>query len=293
VSPRSLDLLFSATQAPPGASEGPRPLSSLHRIYFAFVAVFALWVGVWGGFVPERVAMALPWPVPPLHARVIGAMYLSGLVLMASCFRRRWVHEVAVGLRMAIVWTGMLLFASLLHLGQFDPANPRVWFWFFAYVTFPLAGAWLAWHDRAAEAVAANAAAAAPVPGWVRTTLIAFGASFCVLAALPFLAPQAMLAHWPWKASLLLIQIYAGPCLSLGVGSLLLARPRHAVEIRSAALGMATFLGLVLLASCWHRALFNAASLSAAVWFSALVVATAALLAVLASRLRAAHGAGS
>lgn len=273
-----------------GASAEPQPLTTPHRVYFAFVAGFALWVGVWGTLLPQRVAMALPWAVPPLHARVIGAMYLSGLVLMATCWRRRWVHEVAVGLRMAAVWTGMLLLASLLHLGQFDAANPRVWFWFFAYITFPLGGAWLAWRDRAALAAAAAApSVAAPAPRWMSALLLVLGASFCALAALLFLAPQTMQAAWPWKASVLLIQIYAGPCLSLGIGGLLLARPRHAVEIEPTALGMATFVVLVLLMSVVHRGLFDMSSASAQVWFTLLALASGALLAVVASRLRAAR----
>lgn len=277
-----------AAAAHTSAPAGRQPLSTLHRVYFAFVGGFALWVGVWGTFLPGQVAMALPWQVPPLHARVIGAMYLSGLVLMATCWRRRWVHEVAVGLRMATVWTGMLLLASLLHLGQFDAANPRVWFWFFAYITFPLCGAWLAWRDRAALSARAITAEVAPAPRWMSALLIVLGVAFCAIAALLFLAPQAMQAVWPWKASVLLIQIYAGPCLSLGVGGLLLARPLHAGEIDTSAVGMATFVILVLLASVLHRALFDMASLSALVWFTLLVGASAALLAVVASRLRAA-----
>ncbi len=61
---------------------------------------------------------------------------------------------------LAAVWTGMLLLASLLHLQEFDANNPRVCFWFFAYLLF--------------------------------------------------LAPQTMTQVWPWKASVLLLQIYAG-----------------------------------------------------------------------------------
>ncbi|HSV84232.1 MAG TPA: hypothetical protein VLK85_33945, partial [Ramlibacter sp.] len=244
----------AASAADPAARR--RPLSALHHLYFAMVAAFALWVGAWGSLLPARVAMALPWPVPPLHARVIGAMYLSGLVLMLLCWRRRWVDEVAVGLRMATVWTGMLLLASLQHLGQFDPANPRVWFWFFAYVTFPLGGAWLAWRDRSwwDRSSLPVAAVAVQSPLWARHILRVLGLSFCALAALLFLAPQTMQAAWPWKTSVLLIQIYAGPCLSLGVGSLLLARPRHAAEIAAGATGMLSWVLLVLLASCLHRA---------------------------------------
>ena len=55
-----------------------------HRVYFALVGSFALWVGIWGYFVPAEVARAIPWQVTPLHARFLGAMYLSGMVLMGE-----------------------------------------------------------------------------------------------------------------------------------------------------------------------------------------------------------------
>lgn len=262
------------------------PLSPLHRAYFVCVALFAVWVGLWGTFAPAQVAMALPWSVPPLHARVIGAMYLSGFVLMAVCALRSRADEVAVGLRMATVWTAMLLAASLLHLAQFEPANPRVWFWFFAYVAFPLAGAWLAWRDRPALRAAAAAAELSGAPERrsamvaMRAALAVFGLGFCLLAVALFVLPTSMLRVWPWKASELLLQIYAGPCLSLGIGGLLLTRPRHANEIGTATAGMATFLALVLVASLLHRALFDPGRLATAVWFGALAVSCAILVAI-------------
>ena len=110
------------------------------------------------------------------------------------------------------------------------------------------------------------------------------GVLFIVLAALLFLAPQSMAQVWPWKASVLLLQIYAGPCLSIGIGSLLLTRPRYADEIATSAASMASFVLLVLLASLLHRELFQAGSLSATVWFTALSLAGAAFLAALVSR---------
>ena len=54
------------------------------RIYFAAVGVLALWVGFWGYFVPSEVERAIPFSVPPLHARFLGAVYLSGLTIMAA-----------------------------------------------------------------------------------------------------------------------------------------------------------------------------------------------------------------
>src|SRR5687767_6939157 len=52
------------------------------RIYFGAVGLLALWVGIWGYFIPGQVDKAIPWLVPPLHARFLGAMYLSGTAFM-------------------------------------------------------------------------------------------------------------------------------------------------------------------------------------------------------------------
>ena len=54
------------------------------RLYFAAVATLALWVGLWGTLAPTRMDVAIPWLVPPLHARFLGAMYLSGATFMVG-----------------------------------------------------------------------------------------------------------------------------------------------------------------------------------------------------------------
>jgi hypothetical protein len=260
---------------------GGDPLTPLDRTYFAFVGGFALWVGVWGFFLPGAVDKALPWMVPPLHARVIGAFYLSGLVLMAACLLRRDRRQVGVGLRIAVVWTGILLLASLLHLGEFDPANPRVWFWFFAYILFPPWGAWLIWRGRDAEPLAAP-----PAPPWMVAGFLVQGVACCLLALLLFLAPGVMVGLWPWKVTVLLAEIYAGPFLSYGIGSLLLTRRRHAAEIGTTAAAMATFVVLVIVASLIHRDLLPPENPAVIVWYAGLAASAALLSLVLADRLR-------
>ena len=64
------------------------------RAYFALVGLFALWVGVWGYFVPAEAVRALPWTVPPLHARFIAAIYLAGLLAMILALTARIMAEV-------------------------------------------------------------------------------------------------------------------------------------------------------------------------------------------------------
>ena len=66
------------------------------RIYFAAVGLLALWVGIWGYFIPGRVDQAIPWLVPPLHARFLGAMYLSGTTFMVGSILARYYAEVRV-----------------------------------------------------------------------------------------------------------------------------------------------------------------------------------------------------
>ncbi len=77
----------------PGANSAGSALSPLHRAYFLMVGLFAMWVGVWGTFMPSRVALALPWQVPALHSRVIGAMYLSGWILALGAMMLSAAHE--------------------------------------------------------------------------------------------------------------------------------------------------------------------------------------------------------
>jgi hypothetical protein len=113
------------------------------RAYFALVGVFALWVGAWGYVVPAEVVRALPWTVPPLHARFIAAIYLAGLLAMILALIAKTLAEVRIPIALAATWTGMLFLVSMLHLEAFDFAKPQVWFWMGAYAVFPLWGAWL------------------------------------------------------------------------------------------------------------------------------------------------------
>ena len=249
------------------------PVTRAHRVYFACVGSFALWVGLWGYFVPGEISRAIPWQVPALHARFIGAMYLSGLVLMGLALVSRHLVEVRTAVLMAAIWTGMLLLVSLLHLNEFDYSRMPVWFWFGAYIAYPLAGAWLAFVHRPPPPPGTAAAA----PGWVRIYLVAQGVICTALAACLFFAPTGMASIWPWRISPLLTQIYSGPFLSYGIGSLLLARQRHWIDLRIALASMLAFAVLVLVASFIHRPVFGPIGVSAQLWFGGFAVATAVL----------------
>jgi hypothetical protein len=252
-----------------------------HRVYFGAVGLLALWVGVWGYFNPGQVDTAIPWVVPPLHARFLGSMYLSGAAFMVGCIlARRW-DEVRVVVPGIAIWTGMLFLVSLLYLDQFDYTRTQVWVWFGAYLVYPLIAIWLAWRHRGD--VRRESATGPGLPGWVRGYLLAQGVLATVLALALLLAPGLMVSIWPWKISLLLAQIYSAPFLSYGVMSLLLAFRRDWAEIRIAVVAILVFGAGVLIASFIHRGLFSATNPAAWLWFGSFTVA-AGMLGVLAVR---------
>jgi hypothetical protein len=239
-----------------------------HRVYFLLVGLFAIWVGLWGYGFPTEIDRALPWSVPPLHARFLGAMYLSGATLMIGALASRRPAEIGIATWMATIWTGMLGIVSFLNLSEFDFTRPPVWFWFFAYVAYPAAGAWLA-------LTGSSPAVPAPignVPGRVRGWLALQGAILVALACVLFFRPSAAATFWPWPIPVLLAQIYAGPFMSYGVGSLLLSRQRDWADCRMPLASMLVFALLVLVASTIHLPVFGEIGVAATIWFAGFVV---------------------
>ena len=237
-------------------------LSRADRAYFVLVGLFALWVGAWGFFVPAEVTRALPWPVPPLHARFIAAIYLAGLLAMILSFFPRRLAAVRIPIALAALWTGALFLVSALHLGEFDFGKPQVWFWMGAYAVFPLWGAWLYFRAGGASETARRRPA--------DPLLVAVAALCLLLAAALLVLPDQMVRLWPWKLPPLLASIYAGPFFAYGICALMLAREADRESRRIVLVSMLAFTLLVLLASSLHLKLFDFEALSAWVWFGAL-----------------------
>lgn len=245
-----------------------------NRAYFAAVGALALWVGFWGFLVPRHVDVALPFLVPPLHARFLGVMYLSGLVLqVAGLAAGRWA-QIRIVPPVTAIWTGGLLIVSLLHLEAFDFWTRRVTIWFGAYFLYPLIALWLIWAHRDAWN---ERLSGPPLPRWVRWYLLAQGVVASAAGVALLFATDAMVEAWPWPITPLLAQIYFAPLLAYGIGSLLLARERTWPELRVGVSALLVFAVGVLIASLLHRNLFSLRQLSDVVWFAAFGAAALAL----------------
>ncbi len=246
----------------------------LRRIFFACVLLFAGWVAVWGLFLPGRIVDALPFAVPPLHARFLGVMYLSGAVFLALGIAARSWSEVRVMTTMLWIWTGMLGLVSLVHVRAFDWSRVQVWFWFFAYIVFPLVALWITWQRRGDTVASAGRGISA---GFSRY-LVVQGFAATALGLALFVAPQIVAPLWPWKIPVLLAQIYSAPFLSYGIGSVYAARQRAWRDVRIVVAGTLVFTLGVICVSLIHASLFDPHRFATWLWFGAFGIASAVLL---------------
>jgi hypothetical protein len=240
------------------------------RIYFGAVGLLALWVGIWGYFIPNDVDKALPWLVPPLHARFLGAMYLSGTTFMIGGILSHYYAEVRVMVRVILIWTGMLFIVSLFYLGEFDYSRTQVWVWFGAYIIYPLIALWLMWNDRTLH----ESLAGPGLPPWVQGYLLAQGIVVTALALVLLLFPEFMVNVWPWKITRLLAQIYSAPFLAYGLSSLMLSRKQTWPEVRVVVMATFVFAFGVLFASFIHRELFSPTNVATWLWFGGFLLST-------------------
>jgi len=243
------------------------------RIYFGAVGLLALWVGIWGYFFPGQVDKAIPWLVPPLHARFLGAMYLSGTAFMIGGIMSRYYAEVRVMVRVILIWTGMLFIVSLFYLGEFDYSRNQVWIWFGAYIIYPLIALWLMWNDHTLH----ERVSGPGLPAWVRGYLLVQGIVVTALALVLLLIPEFTVIVWPWKITRLLAQIYSAPFLAYGLSSLMLSRKQVWPEVRVVVVATLVFASGVLLASFIHRELFSLTNAATWLWFGGFLLATVIL----------------
>jgi len=245
------------------------------RALFGSVLAFAAWVAVWGWLLPAEIGRRLPLTVPPLHARFLGAMYLAGSIFMLlAMLARRWSDVRVVTIILAF-WTGMLGTVSIFNLSELDWSRGPLWFWFIAYLGFPLIAFWVAWCQRGEIAHPDEP----EMSGLLRVFLAAQGIVAISLAVCLLVAPLFMSEMWPWPVAPLVANIYGAPFLAFGLGSLYAARQHAWSEVRIAVIGTLVFALGVLGASLNHAGLFDSRTLSTWLWFGGFGLAALALAA--------------
>lgn len=253
------------------------PISSGQKLFFTVICAAALLVAVLGLFHPAYLASIFSWlELPPLHARFVGAIYAFGAVFMLGCLAARQQGEVRWAVQLIGVWTGMLFIISLLNLSAFDFSRLPVWIWFASYIIYPMIAIWMTVRQPAQART--EGLAGPPLAGPVKGFLLAQGILFSLLAVFLFLAPAVLATLWPWNLTPILAQMYSGPLLAYGLGSLLFSRQDTWLGVRAILPGMLVFSAATVLASFMHIGLFSFGHLADLLWFGWFIAASIILV---------------
>ncbi len=249
------------------------PITQGQRIFFAVICAAALLVAILGLFNPAYLASIFTWlELPPLHARFVGAIYAFGAVFMAGCLAARYQPEVRWGVQLIGIWTGMLFVISLLNLSAFDFNLIPVQIWFASYIIYPIISLWMTIQQP--HLMKAGDLPGLPLAGWAKGFLLIQGILFSLLAILLFSAPAFMSTLWPWKVTTVPAQMYAGPLLSYGLGSLLFSRQAKWLGVRAILPGMLVFSTTTVIISFIHIGLFSFNEIPDLLWYGWFILAT-------------------
>lgn len=243
------------------------------RLFFTVICAAALLVAVLGLLNPSYLASIFTWlELPPLHARFVGAIYAFGGVFMAGCLVARYQAEVRWAVQLIGIWTGMLFVISLLNLSAFDFTLLPVQIWFVSYIIYPFVSFWMTIQQP--HLMKEGDLPGPRLAGWARSFLLLQGVLFSLLAGLLFFAPALMRTVWPWTVTQILAQMYAGPLLSYGIGSLLFSRQRKWLGVRSILPGMLVFTVTTVIISFLHISLFSFAEVPDLLWFGWFIISS-------------------
>ena len=189
-----------------GTSPSYKPMSLPMRLVLAFVAANAFAGAASLMLFPAATDAGFFWALtPPVSAAMFGTLYLSagGLVAWAAL---KGVWETARYLApMIVVFSALMLTATLLHLHRFDP-GVRLLYWLAVYVTALLAGIYFYLrHERGGAVWAVRGQRTPPAVRSVTLGVSLLAAAFAVVG---FALPELVMSLWPWTLTPLTTQAF-------------------------------------------------------------------------------------
>jgi len=279
MAPRGADAAAARLAAEPAPVAAAREIPASERVFFAVIAVAALFVAYLGLVTPAEMDRSFTWAaLPPLHAGFVGMLYLFGGVYMVGCVLARRRAQVSAALPAIALFTSLLLLATILNSEAFDFDLAPVWVWTLSYTIYPAIALALMWIARARRTAAADPGATT-LPPWAHTFLRVQGVAFAIVGLALLIAPSAMVDAWPWPISAGLAQFYGGPFLAYAACSWHYAGKTAWADLAAILPAMLVFTGGTIVVSLVHRDLFSSSEAATWVWFAGFGSAAVGLLA--------------
>jgi hypothetical protein len=201
-----------------------RPTTVGMRRMLLIASILVFIVGIQLFILTEYTDRFFAWTIePPLTAAFLGAAYWASFAMEFLAARRRiWVHA-RIAVPAVLIFTGLTLVVTLLHLDRFHLSNPNLltrgaaWAWLIVYVVVPpLMGVLLILQLRVPGVDPPRQSA---LPGWVRAILIVHAVIMIPLGLALLIAPDATVGLWPWKLTPLTGRAIGAWSLALGIAA--------------------------------------------------------------------------
>lgn len=159
-------------------------------------------------FHPTRTAELFAWKVqPPMTAMFMGAAYANGCVVFAAIlFGRAW-HRVWAPHVGVIVFSTLLLVATLMHWERFNHGHPVFWAWVALYAAAPVLVPWVLLRNRREDPGTFDLRRDTAVPLGLRALWLIPGAVILAGALWAFMKPSWLIPHWPWHTTPLTMRV--------------------------------------------------------------------------------------
>lgn len=235
------------------APTAPQQIIPGMRLVLYLAGVLVAITGVQLFILTEYTDQFFAWTIqPPLTAAFLGAAYWSACALEFSAAREASWSRARIAVPAVLIFTGLTLVVTLLHLDRFHLARPEfmarsaAWAWLLVYALVPIAlAALLALQLRAPGATPARTA---PLPVWLSALMAVQGLVLLVIGALLLISPQTLLESWPWKLTPLTGRAIGAWAVGLGVAVAQALWENDLLRVRAMTLSSLCFGALVLIA---------------------------------------------
>ncbi|MBR9652729.1 hypothetical protein [Thalassovita aquimarina] len=232
------------------ASTADDRIYSVTRIVSALIIPFLLLAFLILYFFPEESGQRFAYRInPPVMAAYIGAGYLGGAFLFLHVlFGKRW-HHVAAGFPAVTAFTVSMLLVTILHWNRYSVDDLPFQLWLVLYLVTPVVVPLLWVFNRKADPGKAEENDA-EVPLFVRTGVKILGITLAAMALVGFVAPEVLIAIWPWTLWPLTARLLAGWGMLLAASNIFISfEPRWScwrIGVQSMALWHVLFLAAAI-----------------------------------------------
>ena len=234
-----------------------RPLILEFRLLFYSILGVIVPFGVLLYFFPSGTDFYWTWSIlEPRSAMLIGAAYLGAIsYYLAALFQNDW-QQVDYGLGGLILFSLVLLGATMAHWDVFKPYHPITLVWLAFYYGGPFMAP-IFYRLQIERMGPATDEGISLAPG-VRAWLIGRGVLYAGLGLVGFWLAGSLAAAWPWPIQPLELRVFIGQIAVVSWGGLVVMRSRWAWRghrlgvLLAGAIGLFQLIGLVVRPKPYH-----------------------------------------